>query len=122
MNGLLFYFKCLISILTHCLIQNIDFGVTLSNCLAFSTMARSFGSDNNELPFIFSVSNFLSVNCAIDDGSKFSKSFLSHVSNSKPHVICLVSCFKKIIKLEIVMPEYVSLVKNCWPSVFCQCL
>ena len=88
-------------------------------------MARSFGSDNNELSFIFSVSNFFSVNCATDDGSKFSKSFLQHLLNTRSQIIRIqIKCqvIKKMVDLEIDMPEYVSLVKNCWPSMFCQCL
>jgi hypothetical protein len=42
--------------------QKMNFEATLSNCLAFSTMARSFCSDNKGLPFIFGVTKFFSVN------------------------------------------------------------
>lgn len=64
-------------------IDALDYRITLRNSLAFSTIARSFGSDNNRLPFSFSDNSFFSVNCATDDGSKLSKSFLTWGSNGK---------------------------------------
>lgn len=55
--------------------------ITLTICLAFSTTARSFGSESIMLPFSFSERNLSSLNFETDSGSKLSKSFLQGFSN-----------------------------------------
>lgn len=110
--------------------QSGEVSTTLTICLAFSSTARSFGSESIKLPFTFRERSLFSSYRATDDASKLSKYFLpknfqeqasDELYSEEDMRVKWSSSWSAVSDIsQKESPEYISLAEYCRPAQFCQ--